>query len=97
MTTLLLVTHTVTTSGKTTRRARCEGSPSVYTVKRTVSDSAHMLVPEDARRTPKCARERLKMSSAVEPVHCPDGTASTSPRWGLRAFLRKDYDPDKLA
>jgi hypothetical protein len=86
MTTLFLVTHTVTTSGKTTRRARCEGSPSVYTVKRTVSDSAHMLVPEDARRMPKCARERLKMSSAVEP-----------PPRGLRAFLRKDYDPDKLA
>jgi hypothetical protein len=56
----------VTISGKTTRRARCEGTPSLYAVKRTVSDSAHMLVSEDARRTPKCARERLKRSSAVE-------------------------------
>jgi hypothetical protein len=50
-----------------------------------------MLVSEDARRTPKRAREGLKLASAVEPVH------STSPPRGLRAFLRRDYDPDKLA
>jgi hypothetical protein len=98
--------HTATVSGETTRREQCEGCGTQfkYTVKRTVSDSAHdpyMLVSEDARRTAKNrARERLKrkLATAVEPVHCPRcGIYQTSMVKFLRRQLGSRYDPNKYA